>query len=106
MLRGAGYRVLVADGGPEAIEVARQEHVDLLVTDVVMPKISGPELAERLDLPVLFMSGYTGDLIEQHELLKPGMAYIQKPFTADDLRAKVRETLDASESERALVLVF
>ena len=60
-----------------------------------MPKISGPELAERLDLPVLFMSGYTGDLIEQHELLQPGMAYIQKPFSADDLRAKVRETLDA-----------
>ena len=105
VLRGAGYRVLVADGGPEAIEVARQEHVDLLVTDVVMPKISGPDLAERLDLPVLFMSGYTGALIEQHELLKPGMAYIQKPFTADELRAKVRETLDASESERALVLV-
>ncbi len=105
VLRGAGYRVLVADGGPEAIEVARQEQVDLLVTDVVMPKISGPELAERLDLPVLFMSGYTGDLIEQHELLQPGMAYIQKPFSAEDLRAKVRETLDASEHNRALVLV-
>src|SRR6185503_2296628 len=105
VLRGAGYRVLVADGGPEAIEVARQEQVDLLVTDVVMPKISGPELAERLDLPVLFMSGYTGDLIEQHELLQPGMAYIQKPFSAEDLRAKVRETLDASEHSRALVLV-
>jgi two-component system, cell cycle sensor histidine kinase and response regulator CckA len=105
VLRGAGYRVLVADGGPEAIEVARQEHVDLLVTDVVMPKISGPELAEQLDLPVLFMSGYTGDVIEQHELLQPGTAYIQKPFSADDLRAKVRETLDASQSERALVLV-
>jgi CheY-like chemotaxis protein len=106
VLRGAGYRVLVADGGPEAIEVARQEQVDLLLTDVVMPKISGPELAERLDLPVLFMSGYTGDLIEQHELLQPGMAYIQKPFSADDLRAKVRETLDAAVADApALVLV-
>ncbi|MFL5937355.1 MAG: PAS domain S-box protein [Gaiellaceae bacterium] len=106
VLRGAGYRVLVADGGPEAIEVARQEHVDLLLTDVVMPKISGPELAERLDLPVLFMSGYTGDLIEQHELLQPGTAYIQKPFSADDLRAKVRETLDnAAADAPALVLV-
>jgi len=55
---------------------------------------------------VLFMSGYTGDLIEQHELLKPGMAYIQKPFSADDLRAKMRETLDgAAAGAPALVLV-
>ena len=77
-----------------------------MLTDVVMPKISGPELAERLGLPVLFMSGYTGDLIEQHEHLQPRMAYIQKPFSADDLRAKVRETLDAArETTRALVLV-
>jgi len=71
-----------------------------------MPKISGPELADRLGLPVLFMSGYTGDLMEQHELLQPGMAYIQKPFTADDLRTKVREALDAAAGNgRALELV-
>jgi PAS domain S-box-containing protein len=106
VLRGAGYRVLVADGGPEAMDIAQQERVDLLVTDVVMPKISGPELAEKLGLPVLFMSGYTGDLMEQHELLQPGMAYMQKPFTADDLRAQVRATLDAArESKPTLVLV-
>ena len=106
VLRGAGYRVLVADGGPEAIEVARQEQVDLLLTDVVMPKISGPELAERLDLPVLFMSGYTGDLIEQHELLQPGTAYIQKPFSADDLRARcARRSTRREHATRALVLV-
>ena len=105
VLRGAGYRVLLADCGADAIEIAGKETVDLLLTDVVMPKLSGPELAERLDLPVLFMSGYTGDLMEQHELLQPGMAYIQKPFTADDLRGRVRDALDAALDGRALELV-
>jgi CheY-like chemotaxis protein len=105
VLRGAGYRVLLADCGAEAIEIAGKETVDLLLTDVVMPKISGPELAKQLDLPVLFMSGYTGDLMEQHELLQPGMAYIQKPFTADDLRARVREGLDVACEAEPLILV-
>ena len=96
VLGEAGYRVLAAAEGHEAMRIADKEAVDLLLTDVVMPKISGPELAERLGLPVLYMSGYTGDLIEQHELLKPGMAYIQKPFTAGDLKHKVRMALDES----------
>jgi PAS domain S-box-containing protein len=102
VLGDAGYQVLVASDGLEAMRIADDHRVDLLLTDVVMPKISGPELAERLGLPVLYMSGYTGDLIEQHELLKPGMAYIQKPFTADDLKRKVRATLDEGrEAPRA-----
>jgi two-component system cell cycle sensor histidine kinase/response regulator CckA len=102
VLGDAGYRVLVASDGHEALRIADEQRVDLLLTDVVMPRISGPELAERLGLPVLYMSGYTGDLIEQHELLKPGMAYIQKPFTAGDLKRKVRATLDdALEEPRA-----
>jgi PAS domain S-box-containing protein len=102
VLGDAGYRVLIASDGHEALRIADDHRVDLLLTDVVMPRISGPELAERLGLPVLFMSGYTGDLIEQHELLKPGMAYIQKPFTAGDLKRKVRATLDDSrEAPRA-----
>jgi PAS domain S-box-containing protein len=105
VLGEAGYRVLLAAGGAEAIEIAGKERVELLLTDVVMPKISGPELAERLDVPVLFMSGYTGDLLEQHELLQPGAAYIQKPFTAEDLRSRVREALDVGRKGRALELV-
>jgi two-component system cell cycle sensor histidine kinase/response regulator CckA len=96
VLSDAGYRVLVAADGTKALRIADEEHVDLMLTDVVMPKISGPELAARLGLPVLYMSGYTGDLIEQHELLQPGMAYIQKPFTAGDLKRKVRAALDES----------
>jgi DNA-binding response OmpR family regulator len=101
VLGDAGYRVLVASDGHEALQIAADHRIDLLLTDVVMPRISGPELAERLGLPVLYMSGYTGDLIEQHELLKPGMAYIQKPFTAGDLRRKVRATLDERDEPRA-----
>ncbi len=83
--------------------IARDESVDLLLTDVVMPRISGPELAERLRLPVLYMSGYTGDLIEQHELLQTGTAYIQKPFTAGDLKRKVRSALDDARDQRRVV---
>jgi PAS domain S-box-containing protein len=106
VLGGAGYRVLAAADGQEALRIAGSEQVDLLLSDVVMPKISGPELAERLSLPVLFMSGYTGDLIEQHEMLQPGVAYIQKPFTAGDLKRKVREALDESrETPRTLAVV-
>jgi PAS domain S-box-containing protein len=101
VLGAAGYQVLVASDGHEALQIAGDRRIDLLLTDVVMPRISGPELAERLGLPVLYMSGYTGDLIEQHELLKPGMAYIQKPFSAGDLKRKVRATLDEGDAPRA-----
>jgi len=103
VLGDAGYRVLVASDGTEALVIARDESVDLLLTDVVMPRISGPELDERLRLPVLYMSGYTGDLIEQHELLQTGTAYIQKPFTAGDLKRKVRTALDDSRDQRRVV---
>jgi PAS domain S-box-containing protein len=105
VLGDAGYHVLLASDGTEALGIARDTCVDLLLTDVVMPRISGPELAERLKLPVLYMSGYTGDLIEQHELLQPGTAYIQKPFTAGDLKRKVRAALDDSR-EQAPVLAL
>jgi signal transduction histidine kinase/ActR/RegA family two-component response regulator len=95
VLGDGGYHVLVASDAAEALRIAARHQVDLVLTDVVMPKMSGPELAERLGLPVLYMSGYTGDLIEQHELLQPGTAYIQKPFTAGDLKRKVRSALDS-----------
>ena len=93
--------VIPFDNEEQALQIANDHRIDLLLTDVVMPRISGPELAERLGLPVLYMSGYTGDLIEQHELLKPGMAYIQKPFSADDLKRKVRATLDEGSAPGA-----
>jgi len=94
VLGKAGYRVLAADDAHEALELAENESIDLLLTDVVMPKIGGPELAARLRLPVLYMSGYSADLMAHSDLLKTGTALIEKPFSADDLKRKVRSVLD------------
>ena len=71
----------------------------MLLTDVVMPEMSGKELAERIvelrpGLPTLFMSGYTDEIVARHGILQEGEALIQKPFDAKELLARVRETLD------------
>jgi len=101
ILQEQGYRVLEAVEGIDAFPVA-DEHkgpIHLLVTDVVMPKMSGRELAERLaslrpGIKVLYMSGYTDNTIAHHGILDKGMNFIQKPFTVDGLARKVREVLD------------
>jgi CheY-like chemotaxis protein len=97
----AGYRVVEACRPTEALEIfARDaEAFDLLLTDVVMPEMSGRQLAERLaaeraGIRVLFMSGYTNDAILHHGVLAPGVSFIQKPLTPDTLLRKVREVLD------------
>jgi PAS domain S-box-containing protein len=101
VLRKHGYQVMEFANGREALGRARHHHGHLhaLVTDVVMPGMSGIELARQLvlarpGLRVLYLSGYTDDLVERQGVLQPGRAFLQKPFTPDTLLRKVREVLD------------
>ena len=105
ILEQAGYNVLDARGGEEAIRLCRERRgpIDLLLTDVVMPETSGKEVAERLTrlrpmTRVLYMSGYTDDAIVHHGVLDSDVEFIQKPFTPVALARKVREVLDVSGS--------
>jgi two-component system, cell cycle sensor histidine kinase and response regulator CckA len=100
-LRSGGYRVLMADSGASALEVASSEAgtLRLVVTDVVMPGLDGKTLANELvrRLPgvrVLFVSGYTRDVISHHGVLDSGIEFLQKPFTSSALLARVRGLLD------------
>jgi CheY-like chemotaxis protein len=102
LLRKMGYQVLETANAKEALEVAVDYRgaIDLLITDVVMPEISGPELARLLEesgtkVPVLYISGYTSDAIVRHGLLRPGVNYLQKPFAPIDFARRVRQLLDA-----------
>jgi YesN/AraC family two-component response regulator len=92
---------LEAGNGNEASRLCeeRKESVHLILTDVVMPEMSGHELVEQfkklsLNFRVLYMSGYTDNAIVRHGVLEKGVNYIQKPFTPDGLARKVREVLD------------
>jgi PAS domain S-box-containing protein len=100
-LRAQGYRVLDAPDGPAALALAAAHSgpVDLLLTDVVMPGMSGRELAERLSLArpgtrVLFMSGYAADTMDRHGVTEGGQSFLPKPFTLDELARKLRDVLD------------
>ena len=102
ILRRQGYAVIPADSAGEALLLSEKHsgRIDLLLTDVVMPHMSGPELARRLaavwpeKFKVLCMSGYTDDSIVRHGVLEDGVAFIQKPLTPVSLARKVREVLD------------
>jgi DNA-binding response OmpR family regulator len=101
VLRESGYQVLVASNGDEAVSVAVRARapIHLLLTDVVLPRLSGQIVAERVRtthprVKVLFMSGYTDDAISHHGVLQPGVALLQKPFTPDELSRRVGEILD------------
>ena len=100
-----GYHVLEAQSGEMALELAAPYagKIHLLVTDVVMPRMTGPVLAERLralrpELEVLFMSGYTDGAMAHHGLLEPGMEFVQKPVAPNVLLAKVREILGRAQA--------
>ena len=104
VLKRAGYRLLVADGGLRAIQlfIAREGPIDLLLTDVVMPGMSGPELAAELrlrapSLPVLYMSGYADSTVAPRTHLEPGSNLLQKPFTATALLRYVQRALEQDE---------
>jgi two-component system cell cycle sensor histidine kinase/response regulator CckA len=100
LLQRQGYTVLVAQNADEAFQLFEQNpSIDIVLTDVVMPSASGPELTSRLverrpGLKVIYMSGYTDDAIVQHGVLKPGIPFLHKPFTSETLGRKIREVLD------------
>ena len=101
ILQESGYQVIEARHGHEALLVAEQHHgpIHLMLSDVVMPQMSGRELAEQLspirrEMKVLYMSGYTDDAIVHHGVLDEGMAFIEKPFTPNALARKLREVLN------------
>ncbi len=101
MLKKLGYKVLAAGSPSEAVKIAEEHKNDihLLITDVIMPEMNGKQLADKLlslypNLKLLFMSGYTADVISYHGVLSPGVQFIQKPFSTKDIAAKVREVLE------------
>jgi len=105
-LRLEGYNVLLASNGLDALHVAEgyQGPIQLLITDVIMPFVSGPELAQSLktlrpETRVLYMSGYTADKLADHPKLDPALALLQKPFKLDDLAQKVRDLLNDNRAE-------
>ncbi len=101
MLEMSGYTVLTAESPDEAIRLAK-DHTDkihLLMSDVVMPEMNGRDLARQItaiypDIRLLFISGYTANVIAHHGILDDGVAFMQKPFSMADMTAKVREILD------------
>ena len=102
VLQKQGYKVFDAPNGAEALRVASEvgERIHLLLTDVVMPEMSGHDLAQKLgpvrpDMKILYMSGYAEDAIVVDHVLQPGFAFLPKPFAPEALAAKVRETLES-----------
>jgi PAS domain S-box-containing protein len=101
MLETTGYTVLSAPGSEGALTLAEKYDgdINLLITDVIMPDMNGRELAEKLkrmypEIKILFMSGYTANVIAHHGVLDEGVNFIQKPFTRNELREKMREILN------------
>ena len=100
ILTRAGYRVLAAAGGEQAIRTAQThpDRIGLLLTDVIMPEMMGNEVAARVravlpDVPVLYMSGYAQPVLAEHGTLEPGVTMIEKPFSSRELLGRVAALL-------------
>jgi CheY-like chemotaxis protein len=113
MLSRQGYRVIVAADGAEALRLARELNgrFDLLVTDVVMPRLNGPELAGKLkesvpNLKILYVSGYTDELSACHGVSDPGAVLLSKPFSPMLLAQKVRQVLETNGNNHANETVY
>jgi CheY-like chemotaxis protein len=105
MLDSLGYQVLAANSPTEALKLAKEYRgaIDLLITDVVMPKMNGRELAVQLEtsfpgLRTLYISGYTANVIAHHGVLSEGVVLLSKPFSKNELAIKVRETISLKTS--------
>ena len=109
-LQRIGYTILEARGGREALDICRQHdgEIPLLVTDVVMPRMSGREVAEKLvvsrpNMKVLYLSGYSNDAVLRHGVFESMTGFLQKPFTPEELARKVRDVLDSAPKVPAAV---
>jgi DNA-binding response OmpR family regulator len=108
ILSEEGYRVLEADGGDEALDVLGQAHgrMDLLIVDVVMPECDGVELARLVleewpDQRILYMSAHPAEVLVQHGLESLDVPFLAKPYTRDEILAKVRLALERRHSDEA-----
>ena len=112
LLESVGYNVTAAADGTQALVLLERAlerapgPFDLLLTDVVMPGLSGPEVAERVrarqgPIPVIFVSGYSESVVHFHGLLQPGVNFLAKPFAAEALFRKVREALGEPSAGRS-----
>jgi CheY-like chemotaxis protein len=101
ILKDQGYNVLTAVNGTEALRyLERDKHIDMVITDVIMPKMGGWELSEEIlkkmpGMPIMFMSGYTEDLTVNDKIAKTNRTFLSKPFTPRELLGRVRKILDA-----------
>jgi len=102
ILQSYGYRALNAENGEDALRVSKEykSPIHQLLTDVVMPKMGGKKLAERLQplypqMKVIYMSGYTDNAIVHHGVLAPELNFLEKPFTTEGLGRKVREAIES-----------
>ena len=107
MLRELGLRVLEADGAEEALDVFRisQQPIDLVLLDVVMPETDGVELAEQIlahrpDQRILFMSAHPAEVLAEHGLQDLEVLFLAKPYTMEELRAKIRQAMELPSSPR------